>query len=140
MLKYGGTKRFSFQNYKLIALILIGCFITLVVIFLYTQKKQEVRNYYIDAEVVKVEGNVLTVKGLKSNPQYAKGTYKIKITKKIIISDWETDIKLEQHDLNEYKYVTLLFTGQENEIKDKEYLKGVSQIFCNVEKRGLIEN
>jgi hypothetical protein len=119
----------------------MGCVVTVLLLFVYKERiKPEVRNYYIDAEVVKFENNVLTVKGDRSNPQFAKGTYNIKITDKVLVVDWETNNILEQKVLSDNKYVTVLFTGQEKEIKDNGYLKGVSQIYCNVAERGFIQN
>jgi hypothetical protein len=119
----------------------MGCVVTVLLLFAYKERiKPEVRNYYIDAEVVKFENNILTVKGVRSNPQFARGTYNINITNKVLVLDWETNTTLEQKTLNDNKYVTVLFTGQEKKIKDNRYLKGVSQIYCNVEERGFVQN
>jgi hypothetical protein len=139
-LEYRYTKRLS-SKYKFILLFVMGCVVTVLLLFVYKERiKPEVRNYYIDAEVVKFENNVLTVKGVRSNPEFAKGTYNINITDKVLVSDWETNNTLEQKALSDNEYVTVVFTGQEKEIKDSGYLKGVSQIYCNVEERGIIQN
>jgi hypothetical protein len=140
-LEYSFIKRLFSKYFNFIIFFVIGCVVILLLLFVYKERiKPEVRNYYIDAEVIKFENNVLTVKGMKFNPEFARGTYKIKITDKVLVSDWETNNTLEQKALNDNKYVTVVFTGQEKKIKDNGYLKGVNQIYCNVEERGFTQN
>lgn len=93
-------------------------------------KPTDIRNYYIDAKVIGIEDNVLTVKGSKDNPEYSRGTYHIEIKDKTLILNWETNLELGRDVLKDYEYVTVIFTGQEHEIKDNGYLKSVGEIYC----------
>lgn len=122
-------------------LFLVGILIIFFAVFIYDTriKPANIRNYYIDAKVIGIEDNVLTVKGSKDNPEYSIGTYHIKIKDKTLISDWETKLELGRDALKDNEYVTVVFTGQEHEIKDNGYLKSVGEIYCNVEDRGFIK-
>lgn len=108
-MEFGFTKRLFYKGFKFIIFFVIGC-----IVIVYKERiKPEVINYYIDAEVIKFENNVLTVKGMRSNQEFARGTYNINITDKVLVSDWETNITLDQKALYDNKYVTVVFTGQE---------------------------
>lgn len=140
-MEFGFTECLFSKGFKFIIFFVMGCIVIVLLLFVYKERiKPEVINYYIDAEVIKFENNVLTVKGMRSNQEFARGTYNINITDKVLVSDWETNITLDQKALNDNKYVTVVFTGQEKKIKDNGYLKGVSQIYCNVEERGYTQN
>lgn len=124
------------KYYQMFICFMMVCIITLLIIWGYNYwPKSSLITYYIDASIIKYENDILTVKGLPFNHDFLRGTYYIQITDDIVLTDWETKNNLDLGALNNYKYVTLLYTGLEQNITDKKYLKGVNQVYCNVESR-----
>ena len=128
-----GTK---VEYYKRILCFLLGCLITASMIwgYNYWHSSTKTMNYFFNAEVIDCSSNVLTVKGLATNTDFTRGTYLIKITDDVFLKDWKTDKKLEWGVVNKYKYVVVEYTGREN-IKSDSYLKGVNNIYCDVDER-----
>jgi hypothetical protein len=121
--------------YKVISFIFI-CIISTFLLWSYFNWPTSTKLFRVlfNAEVIDFSNDVLTVKGLPTNTEFTRETYRIKITDDIFLKDWETDHILEWGVVNEYKYVVVEYCGSEK-IKGNSYLKGVMNIYCNADKR-----
>jgi hypothetical protein len=124
------------ELYKRITFFILGCIITASLIwgYNYWSSSTKTRNYLFNAEVIDFTDDVLTVKGLPTNTEFTRETYLIKLTDNIFLKDWKTESELEWGVVNEYKYVVVEYSGHEI-LKGDSYLKGVNNIYCNVDER-----
>lgn len=143
MMRYKNEKAPRVEHYKRIIFFILGCIVTASLIWGYnywsSSPKSKKMVYFFNAEVIDFTGDVLTIKGLPTNTKYTRGTYLIKITDDILVKDWETKQELEWGVVNEYRYVVVEYIGNESLkdkiLKDNSYLKGVNNIYCNVDER-----